>query len=122
MFMRFDESARMVVVTAQEEARALRHPAIGGEDLLLGIAKEEPVSVNLAVGAVREHVIARFGTGRTPSPEQMPFTAGAQRGSRRQRTRTTRPPMRDGAHPSLHPWEAVASGSLSPSMQGDSGA
>lgn len=77
MFERFDESARMVVVTAQEEGRALRHAAIGGEHLLLGIIKEDPVPLNLRLGAVREHVIARFGIGPAPSPEQMPFTATA---------------------------------------------
>jgi ATP-dependent Clp protease ATP-binding subunit ClpA len=77
MFERFDESARMVVVTAQEEARALRHAAIGGEHLVLGIANGDPVLLNLGLAAVREHVIARFGTGQTPSPEQMPFTATA---------------------------------------------
>jgi ATP-dependent Clp protease ATP-binding subunit ClpA len=79
MFERFDESARTVVVTAQEEARALRHGAIGGEHLVLGITKEDPVLLNLGLGAVREHVIERFGTGQTASPEQMPFTAAATR-------------------------------------------
>jgi ATP-dependent Clp protease ATP-binding subunit ClpA len=79
MFERFDESARTVVVTAQEEARALRHGAIGGEHLVLGITKEDPVLLNLGLGAVREHVIGRFGTGQTSSPEQMPFTAAATR-------------------------------------------
>jgi ATP-dependent Clp protease ATP-binding subunit ClpC len=47
MFERFDESARTVVVTAQEEARVLRHGAIGGEHLVLGITKEDPVLLNL---------------------------------------------------------------------------
>jgi ATP-dependent Clp protease ATP-binding subunit ClpA len=76
MFERFDESARTVVVTAQEEARALRHAAIGGEHLVLGIAKEAPV-LNFEFGAVREQVIALFGVGKTPSAGQMPFTATA---------------------------------------------
>ena len=78
MFERFDESARMVVVSAQEEARALRHAAIGTEHLVLGITKADPVPLNLGLGTVREHIIARFGTGQTPSPEQMPFTATAK--------------------------------------------
>jgi ATP-dependent Clp protease ATP-binding subunit ClpA len=51
MFERFDESARMVVVTAQEEARALRHAAIGGEHLVLGIGNGDPVLLNLGLAA-----------------------------------------------------------------------
>jgi ATP-dependent Clp protease ATP-binding subunit ClpA len=77
MFERFDESARMVVVTAQEEARALRHAAIGGEHLVLGITKEAPVLLNVGLGAVREQLIVLFGTGETPSAAQIPFTATA---------------------------------------------
>jgi ATP-dependent Clp protease ATP-binding subunit ClpA len=79
MFERFDESARMVVVTAQEEARALRHTAIGGEHLLLGIAKEAPVLLNGGQGAVREQVIALAGVGQTASSEWMSFTDAARR-------------------------------------------
>ena len=77
MFVEFDESARLVVVTAEEEARALRHAAIGGDHVLLGITKQEPVLLNVALGVVREHVIAR-GTGQTRSPEYMPLTAAAK--------------------------------------------
>ncbi len=38
MFERFTEDARLAVRTAQEEARRLRHPAIGTEHLLLALA------------------------------------------------------------------------------------
>lgn len=62
---------------AQEEARALGHAAIGGEHLVLGIAKEAPVLLGLGLSAVREQVIAIFGTGETPSGTQIPFTATA---------------------------------------------
>jgi ATP-dependent Clp protease ATP-binding subunit ClpA len=79
MFDRFDESARMVVVTAQEEARSLRHPAIGGEHLVLGVAKVDPVVLSLGVATVREQVIASFGVGETPSAAQIPFTAAAKK-------------------------------------------
>jgi ATP-dependent Clp protease ATP-binding subunit ClpA len=78
MFEKFDESARMVVVTAQEEARALRHPAIGGEHLVLGVVKADPVVLNVGVGTVREQVIASFGVGESPSGAQIPFTAAAK--------------------------------------------
>jgi ATP-dependent Clp protease ATP-binding subunit ClpA len=39
MFERFTDEARMVVRQAQEEARRLRHPLIGTEHLLLGLAE-----------------------------------------------------------------------------------
>jgi ATP-dependent Clp protease ATP-binding subunit ClpA len=48
MFERFTERARTVVVTAQEEARALGHPQIGGEHILLGIVTQ-PESVGARV-------------------------------------------------------------------------
>jgi hypothetical protein len=40
MFEKFPECATMVVVTAEEEARGLRHAAVGGKHLVLGITKE----------------------------------------------------------------------------------
>jgi ATP-dependent Clp protease ATP-binding subunit ClpA len=78
MFERFDERARMVVVAAQAEARALRHAAIGGGHLVLGVTKEDPILLSLGVAAAREQVRALFGTGQTPSAGQMPFTATAK--------------------------------------------
>lgn len=41
MFERFTERARLVVVLAQDEARALKHNYIGREHLLLGLLREE---------------------------------------------------------------------------------
>jgi ATP-dependent Clp protease ATP-binding subunit ClpC len=49
LFERFTESARLVVVLAQEEARGLRHNYIGTEHLLLGLLRD---SKSLAVGAL----------------------------------------------------------------------
>ena len=40
MFERFTPAARQVVVRAQEEARAFRHPWLGTEHLLLGVLAE----------------------------------------------------------------------------------
>lgn len=40
MFQRFSDSARRVVVLAQEEARKLNHNYIGTEHLLLGLIQE----------------------------------------------------------------------------------
>jgi Clp amino terminal domain, pathogenicity island component len=48
MFERFTERARNVVVTAQEEGRALGHTQIGGEHILLGILTQ-PESVGAKV-------------------------------------------------------------------------
>jgi ATP-dependent Clp protease ATP-binding subunit ClpA len=81
MFKPFPESSRMVVVTAQEEARALRHAAIGGEHLVLGITKEAPVLLNVGLDVVRGRVIELFGTGQTgwARAAQVPFTAVAMK-------------------------------------------
>jgi ATP-dependent Clp protease ATP-binding subunit ClpA len=65
MFDRFTTRARNAVVNAQEQARALGHPQIGGEHILLGILTQ-PESVGakvlIAVGvdepAVRAEVAA----------------------------------------------------------------
>ena len=40
MFRRFTQRARNAVIHAQEEARALNHPAIGTEHILLGLLRE----------------------------------------------------------------------------------
>jgi len=48
MFERFTKRARTVVVTAQEQARALGHDQIGGEHLLLGILTQ-PESIGAKV-------------------------------------------------------------------------
>ena len=45
LFERFSDSARLVIVRAQEEARMLNHVYIGTEHLLLGLLREkEPQS------------------------------------------------------------------------------
>ncbi len=41
MFERFSDSARQVVIVAQQQARELRHPSIGTEHLLLGLAAQQ---------------------------------------------------------------------------------
>jgi ATP-dependent Clp protease ATP-binding subunit ClpC len=42
VFERFTESARQIVVTAQEEARELRHSHIDNEHMLLGLLAVGP--------------------------------------------------------------------------------
>jgi ATP-dependent Clp protease ATP-binding subunit ClpA len=77
MFARFDESARLTVAMAGEEARVLGHAAIGGEHLALGIARAAPSPFSLELDSVREQVIAMFGRGQTRANAQLPFTATA---------------------------------------------
>jgi ATP-dependent Clp protease ATP-binding subunit ClpA len=59
VFERFTESARMVVVYAQEEARALGHPHIGAEHLLLGVVRVETAILPAGLDDIR----ARIGKG-----------------------------------------------------------
>jgi ATP-dependent Clp protease ATP-binding subunit ClpA len=67
VFERFTPDARQVVVLAQEEARALRHDAIGSEHLLLALLRlDTPTTAvlrrhGLDHDAVAEAVAARAG-------------------------------------------------------------
>ena len=86
MFQRFSDSARRVVVLAQEEARKLNHNYIGTEHLLLGLIQEgegvaakalESVQVNL--DAVRGQVVEIIGRGSSPPSGHIPFTPRAKK-------------------------------------------
>jgi ATP-dependent Clp protease ATP-binding subunit ClpC len=86
VFERFTESARQVVVRAQEEARELHHGYIGTEHLLLGLLGEPdriPAKVLAAHGLdaefVREQVRVIVGAGEAPSAGQIPFTPRAKK-------------------------------------------
>jgi ATP-dependent Clp protease ATP-binding subunit ClpC len=63
MFESFTDRARRVVVQAQEEARALNHPYIGTEHILLGLISEGGVAAQVLVkqgidlNRVRQQVI-----------------------------------------------------------------
>jgi ATP-dependent Clp protease ATP-binding subunit ClpA len=74
VFERFTESARMVVVYAQEEARGLGHPHIGAEHLLLGVVRVEHAILPAGVDDIR----ARIGKGPGTWSGQIPFTSGAK--------------------------------------------
>ena len=85
MFERFTESARQVVVLAQEEARALRHDYIGTEHLLLGLLREEDglaarvlVNLGLQVERVRAQIERIVGSGEETPSGQIPFTPRAK--------------------------------------------
>jgi ATP-dependent Clp protease ATP-binding subunit ClpC len=81
VFERFTESARQVVVLAQEEARKLRHGYIGTEHLLLGLLRENGrAATTLGAHAIelqpaREWVVECVGEGdEQPPAGQLPLT------------------------------------------------
>jgi hypothetical protein len=74
VFERFSESARLVVVLAQEEARGIGHPHIGAEHLLLGVVRVEHAILPAGVEDIR----ARIGRGPGTHAGQIPFTPGAK--------------------------------------------
>jgi ATP-dependent Clp protease ATP-binding subunit ClpA len=81
MFERFTESARQVIVLAQEEARGLNHGYIGTEHLLLGLIRENGraattlKSHGVALEPTRDWVARVVGRGQEePPPGQLPLT------------------------------------------------
>ena len=74
MFERFSEPARLVVVYAQEEARALGHQHIGAEHMLLGVVRVETAILPAGLDDIR----ARIGKGPGTWSGQIPFTSGAK--------------------------------------------
>jgi len=86
MFERFTPQARTAVVLAQEEARALGHPYIGTEHLLLALladAASAAAQVLTALGAdqakVREEILAIVGPGKGAPSGHIPFTPRAKK-------------------------------------------
>lgn len=83
-FERFTDQAREVIVTAQEEARTLRHNYLGVEHLLLGLSADSTVGPLLrgqgaSRDAVLEQVRAIVGEGRESSMSTIPFTPRTKR-------------------------------------------
>jgi ATP-dependent Clp protease ATP-binding subunit ClpC len=87
VFERFTDSARQVLVLAQDEARVLRHNYIGTEHFLLALLREEEEeclaaqvlgSCGITHAAVRAQVIRVVGEGTEPTPRQIPFTKHAR--------------------------------------------
>jgi ATP-dependent Clp protease ATP-binding subunit ClpA len=86
LFEKFTERARLVVVLAQEEARALRHNYIGTEHILLGLLREEEglaarvlQSFEITVERVRAQVVRIVGSGEEVTAGQIPFTPRAKK-------------------------------------------
>ena len=83
MFQRFTDSARRVVVLAQQEARMLNHGYIGTEHILLGLIHEDKgvaaralTSMGISLEATRQAVEDIIARGAEPPPESgpIPFT------------------------------------------------
>jgi ATP-dependent Clp protease ATP-binding subunit ClpC len=86
VFERFTDTARRVIVLAQEEARMLRHDYIGTEHILLGLIREEGcvasrslVAAGLSLSLIREEVIRVVGQGTKAPTEHIPFTPRAKK-------------------------------------------
>ena len=86
MFERFTQSARRVIVLAQQEAALLDHNYIGTEHLLLGlIAEGEGVGVralealDISLPSVRAQVEGIIGRGQTTVTGHIPFTPRAKK-------------------------------------------
>jgi ATP-dependent Clp protease ATP-binding subunit ClpA len=86
MFERYTSSARQVIVFAQEEARLLRHNAIGTEHLLIGILRDDVGNggralrgLGLTAAQVQERVAAMLPARELATAGQIPFTPRAQR-------------------------------------------
>jgi ATP-dependent Clp protease ATP-binding subunit ClpC len=86
LFERFTEQARQVIVSAQEEARAVRHNYIGTEHLLLGLLRDgESIparvlgSLGVALDRARIQLVEIVGTGEGDPTGQIPFTPRAKK-------------------------------------------
>jgi ATP-dependent Clp protease ATP-binding subunit ClpA len=87
VFERFSDSARKVVVDAQQEARDFGHPRIGTEHLLIALVRATDYDPVLRAvwnrhavepADVRALLEARFGRGTVPTEGQIPITPGAK--------------------------------------------
>ena len=73
MFGNFEEETRKVLIHAKEEMKALKHPYVGSEHLLLAILKDENdisdklKSYHITYEAVREEIIKMIGIGSKES-------------------------------------------------------
>jgi hypothetical protein len=88
MFERFTETARQVVVQAQDEARSFRHTKIGTAHLLAALVREDRGELNLAGTALAElHVTYSAVLRELGDPDhrnevvtgQVPFTDAAKK-------------------------------------------
>jgi prophage maintenance system killer protein len=81
MFRRFSPRAREVIISAQQEARALHHGFIGTEHILLGLLRDRDGVAGRALHvlgispqAAREQVLDIIGEGRHEAAGHIPLT------------------------------------------------
>ena len=86
MFHRFTESAKNVLILAQEEARRLKYPLIGTEHILLGLIREDQgfaaralEQMGISADRVAQAVEQVVGVGDQAVPAEIPATARAKR-------------------------------------------
>ena len=86
MFERFTDAARRVVVSAQEEARSLKHNYIGTEHVLLGLlAEPDGAAARALAGAgvtpenARDQIVKIVNVGDTEPHGHIPFTPRAKK-------------------------------------------
>jgi ATP-dependent Clp protease ATP-binding subunit ClpC len=84
-FERFNEPAKTTIVLAQEEARALRHPHIGTEHMLLALVRDEegPAGatfreLGVTIEGARAQVAADVPPGEVEPVGQIPFSPRAK--------------------------------------------
>ncbi|MCU6480528.1 Clp protease N-terminal domain-containing protein [Arthrobacter sp. A2-55] len=84
MFERYDDTARHIIVLAQDEARRLNHNYIGTEHVLLALARRPggPQDVLHHFGLTHEGivdaVVEEIGRGHTENSDHIPFTPRAR--------------------------------------------
>jgi Clp amino terminal domain, pathogenicity island component len=86
MFRRFSPRAREVIISAQQEARALHHNFIGTEHILLGLLRDREGMAGRALHVmgispetVREQILDIIGEGKQEPSGHIPFTPRAKR-------------------------------------------
>ena len=86
MFERFTDRARRAIVTAQEEARRLKHNYVGTEHILLGlihegdgVAAKALETLGISLDAMRQQVEDIIGQGQETLSGHIPFTPRAEK-------------------------------------------
>ena len=86
MFRRFSPRAREVIISAQQEARALHHGFIGTEHILLGLLRDRDGLagralhvLGISAEAAREQVLDIIGEGKQEPAGHIPLTPRSKR-------------------------------------------
>jgi ATP-dependent Clp protease ATP-binding subunit ClpA len=85
MFEKFTDRARLVIVQAQEESRALRYTYVGPEHILLALMRGGGMAVHVLTdqGITEDRVRDQLGltvqAGLVPPTGHIPFTPGAKK-------------------------------------------